>query len=565
VNVLVGGRGVRRSRRGSRRAALADSGGMRRHHDVSARPEIHKRPGDLLIGDESSLRGLAAMVGSLGSDGPRVAGALLVGPVRRAGDEGDRSRIGGLPILGPVSILEQVHAAVSFDRAILSLPASSAAESAAIQARLADIGLAFRVTPPVSEILGAGPALAGEAQPLDLAALLDREPRPIDRGEIAAALARRRVLITGAGGSIGSELARLVASFGPSEIGLMERSENALFEIDRVLRSSHPNLSRRAMLHDVVDARGTRRLMEDFRPHAVFHAAAHKHVPLMEDHPRHAVTNNFFGAKSIADAAVATGAERLVLISTDKAVNPTSVMGATKRLAERYVQGLAPHAASTRLGIVRFGNVLGSAGSVIPIWRAQLAEDGPITITDRRMTRFFMTIPEAAALVLQASALPQRARTAALYELDMGDPVPIVEMARRFCLAYGREPLIAGEPARTDTTRRPIDIVFTGARPGEKIHEELAYQAEQVRETGRPGIRSWVGPEAGGAVDIGRMANDLAIACDAVRAEPEAEAVINAIRRWVPEMTRSGLAGAESGSHQLMEPRAANRQGTTAA
>jgi FlaA1/EpsC-like NDP-sugar epimerase len=302
------------------------------------------------------------------------------------------------------------------------------------------------------------------------------------------------------------------------------------------------------VLHDVVDSEQTLRLLVDLKPDVVFHAAAHKHVPLMEDHPAHAVNNNLFGTKAIADAAMAVGAERFVMVSTDKAVNPTSIMGATKRLAEIYVQGLhessrrmmgplvgADGSGGTSFSIVRFGNVLGSACSVLTIWSAQLADGGPITVTDPRMTRYFMTISEAATLVIQAAAI-EHGGGAAVHVLDMGEPIAIVELAKRFVRAHGFAPRVAGVPEESDPSTSwalpPVDIVCTGTRPGEKLHEELAYAAEELLPTPFDGIRAWSGRERP-AGNCAAMIADLS----AVRSSSERAAVLAAIRRHVPEMT----------------------------
>ncbi|HYE03765.1 MAG TPA: polysaccharide biosynthesis protein, partial [Phycisphaerales bacterium] len=317
---------------------------------------------------------------------------------------------------------------------------------------------------------------------------------------------------------------------------LMERAENALFEIDLQLARRFPDVPRRAILHDVVDAEQTLRHLVQTAPQVVFHAAAHKHVPLMEDHPAHAVTNNLFGTKAIADAAVAVGAERFVLISTDKAVNPTSVMGATKRLAEVYVRWLGGRAGTpTRCSMVRFGNVLGSACSVLTIWSQQVAEGGPITVTDPRMTRYFMTIPEAAALVIQSAAIaPDGARGAPVYVLDMGPPVRILDLAERFVRAHGLVPRIVQGPGAAPPSRDgpAIDIVMTGARPGEKLHEELAYPAEALGGTPFPGINAWAGPAPEGQDPLGvtQMVAELSM----VRHGQDRAAVLAALRRHVP-------------------------------
>ncbi len=393
------------------------------------------------------------------------------------------------------------------------------------------------------------PGSAWSAARIDLASLINRQPLPIDRTSVSGMLRGRRVLITGAGGSIGSELSRIAATFEPSSVILMERSENALFEIDRQLGASFQSVPRRAVLHDVVDADRTLQLMRDLCPDVVFHAAAHKHVPLMEDHPSHAVTNNFFGTKSIADAALAIGADRFVLISSDKAVNPTSVMGATKRLAETYVQGLhgqthARGTGRTRFSMVRFGNVLGSSCSVVPIWSAQLVDGGPLTVTDTRMTRYFMTIHEAAGLVIQAASIDNPTEIAPVYVLDMGKPIRILDLANRFLAAHGYTPrlidregnLILDTGMSSDLAPRAgqsMDIVISGIRPGEKLHEELAYAAENLKPTAHAGIDAW----AGSPTDISLPT--LVAELSQARHSTSPEAVIATIRRHVPEMYRT--------------------------
>jgi len=417
----------------------------------------------------------------------------------------------------------------------------------------------------------ASPTNTWQAPPaIDLGRLIDRVPTQLDRERVAKVIAGRRILITGAGGSIGSHLAHVAAEFGPEQIVLMERAENALFEVDRQLARRFPKLSRRAVLHDVVDAEETRRLLIDAAPHVVFHAAAHKHVPLMEDHPAHAVTNNLLGTRAIADAAIAAGAERFVMISSDKAVNPSSVMGATKRLAEMYVAWLARPGSPndrTRMSMVRFGNVLGSACSVLTIWSSQIAEGGPITITDPRMTRYFMTIPEAAALVIASTTLDEHP-SGAVYVLDMGEPIKIVELAERFVAAHGFAPRLvrqtrtdgplSGQPeptlidlvsqaidaspvrAHADPARPTLDITFTGARPGEKIHEELAYAAESLQPTTHRGITCWAGNGSGEpanpaeAVDVPAMMARFEQAC----AKRDHAGVLAALHEYVPALSR---------------------------
>jgi FlaA1/EpsC-like NDP-sugar epimerase len=474
---------------------------------------------------------------------PDPLGCILAGPKQpRAG--------GGLPVFGTLDQLEAALVAQDISLAIVSLPLAMGDTITQVRASLRRHGVEERFLPCLNDLLTQPPPLAiglasttspstGSVPRVDIAELIGRRPHSLDRESVARILTGKRVLITGSGGSIGSELARIVAGFDPEEIQLVERAENPLFEIDRQIARRFPHLTRRAVLHDVVDSEQTLRLLVDLKPHVVFHAAAHKHVPLMEDHPSHAVTNNLFGTKSIADAALATGVERFVMVSTDKAVNPSSVMGATKRLAELYIQHLHDSSrrmsgqAATRFSMVRFGNVLGSACSVLTIWSAQLADGGPITVTDPRMTRFFMTIPEAATLVIQAAAIDHDS-SAAVHVLDMGEPLRILDVAKQFVRAHGFEPRIIGypesAPAEPASGLPTIDIVFTGIRPGEKLYEELSYSAELLRDTPFPGIRAWAGATA--APNCAAMIADLS----AVRTHRERDSVLAAIRRHVPEM-----------------------------
>lgn len=480
---------------------------------------------------------------------------LLVGTQPEVRLLADQLALAATPAAGVVAVGE--GAAVDLDRAvrasgatlaILTAPRGRRLELSRARLLLERLGVPTRFVAPLSEQVDT--RAAGRERPrvvdadaLDLPALIGRTPHAIDRQQVASILTGKTVLITGAGGSIGSELTRICASFQPARLVMMERSENALFEIDRTIASRFPALDRVALLHDVVDAPRTLELVQRFAPHAVFHAAAHKHVPLMEDHPAHAVTNNLFGTKSIADAAVAAGAERFVLISSDKAVRPSSVMGATKRLAERYVQGLAAQGGhSTRLSMVRFGNVLGSSGSVLTIWGAQLGEGGPLTVTDERMTRYFMTIAEAASLVVQAAAfsgaLPERAGSGEVFVLDMGQPVRILDLAARFAMASGFTPVLAGrEPPETDCP--VVEIVLTEARPGEKLHEQLAYLAEHLGDTPHPGIRALASVDA---PDAGEM-TALVAAMEAVRSSQDRAEVLRAIRRHVSDISPGGDLG----------------------
>ena len=521
--------------------------------------DAEPKPGSavILLGTRETLAALAHQITPWTSPVP-LGGILIGSPAPETPASLPTASAARLPILGALDDLAGIQPRPR--RALVSLPASMPTLLEEVRRRLADLGIEERFLPPLAEALAPAADTRSwwrpQAAAIDPAVLIGREPHRLDRESVARVLRGKRVLITGAGGSIGSELARIAAGFEPELLILMERAENALFEIDRQLGPT--GVARRAVLHDVVDAPGTRRLLGQLRPDVVFHAAAHKHVPLMEDHPAHAVTNNVFGTKSVADAAAEWGCERFVLISTDKAVHPTSVMGATKRIAEQYVrwlhgrlrggrdarptlqEGGTPAAGgagvspATTFSVVRFGNVLGSACSVLPIWAAQLADGGPITITDPRMTRYFMTIPEAATLVVQAAALSTETALgaeAALYVLDMGEPVRIVDLAERLIRAHHLEPVRERSGRRGLPGPGRVEVVFTGIRPGEKLDEELTYADEPLCPTRHPGIRAFDA--------VGDPLPDVAAivaALDVARRAPEPESVLGVLRESVPDL-----------------------------
>jgi FlaA1/EpsC-like NDP-sugar epimerase len=490
----------------------------------------------LLVGSPESLRHLRRLVRESPTSLHVVGCVLLNGRQRYR-------TWGGPRVLGTIDELRTIVPAMRITTALVSIPLAMSELVRRVTVLLGEMDVEVRRVATLRDQLEGRAAGAITIDPTDL---LHRPARPLHEHLIDQTLRGKRVLITGAGGSIGSHIARIVCRFAPEQIVLMERAENNLFEIDRRLATDYPGVSRRAILHDVTDARRTMSLLLDIAPHVVFHAAAHKHVPMMQDHPREAVINNFHGTRAIADAADAAGAERFVMISTDKAVNPTSVMGATKRLAELYVQHLAGKS-RTIMSMVRFGNVLGSACSVIPIWSQQLAEGGPITVTDERMTRYFMTIPEAASLVIQAASLPQVGGS--IFVLDMGDPIRIQDMAERFVRLSGLEP------------GRDVQIVHTGARPGEKLHEELSYVSEDVKPTAHPSISllQTEAPQAAHMQWIIRTFEAMAHCDDRAtvlaalaRAIPQMQPAVEVgqvggageAKRSVPEIASSGSSGA---------------------
>jgi FlaA1/EpsC-like NDP-sugar epimerase len=303
--------------------------------------------------------------------------------------------------------------------------------------------------------------------------LLGRDPVTLDWRSISDGVAGKTVLVTGGGGSIGAELCRQVARLGPSALVVFENGEFNLFRVERELRRSFPDLVLHARLGDVRETEAVRFAFTEYQPDIVFHAAAYKHVPMLQDQTREAVRNNVLGTRNVAQTAAAFGCEAFVLISTDKAVNPTNVMGATKRVAEIVCQNLNGQG-RTRFITVRFGNVLDSAGSVVPTFREQIAAGGPVTVTHPDITRYFMTIPEASQLILQAAVAGKGGE---IFVLDMGEPVRIRDLAEQMIRLSGKQPGV------------DVPIVFTGLRPGEKLYEELFHEEERLAPTGQDKLR----------------------------------------------------------------------------
>ncbi|HEY7531558.1 MAG TPA: nucleoside-diphosphate sugar epimerase/dehydratase [Nitrospiraceae bacterium] len=383
-----------------------------------------------------------------------------------------RKKIHGVPVVGAIHDIATLTRRLVAHEIIVAIPSAPTTLKQRILAATEGCKVPIKVLPSVKQLLN-DPAALRQVRPMSLEDLLQREPVQLDQQELYPLLKGKRVLVTGAGGSIGSELSRQIAHYQPSCLVLFERYENALHALDLELRARYPQLTMISAVGDVTVPERVAEVLRQTTPDLVFHAAAHKHVPLMELNPKEAVRNNIFGTKIVAEAALIAGVDRFVLISTDKAVNPSSVMGATKRIAEELIQNLKL-TGPTRCSVVRFGNVLGSNGSVVPLFSEQIRLGGPVTVTHPEIKRFFMTIPEAVQLVLQASLLGQGSD---VFVLDMGEQIRVADLARNMIVLSGLVP------------DRDIPITFTGLRPGEKLFEELFEESEQMEATAHDKIR----------------------------------------------------------------------------
>ena len=472
----------------------------------------------------------------------RVMGLLGLGS-RQTG-----RRIQGHPILGSAdefgTVLERLKADARLpDMIVIASPDLSGPALAKLMDEANAYGLGVRRAPrptalhPATAAPASGRADAPariQLKPVAIEDLLNRPQVPLDRDGMARLIQGRRVIVTGAGGTIGSELARQVAAFGPELLVLLDNGEYALWQIDLELAETHPLLKRQAVIADIRDEARIRAVFEERRPELVFHAAALKHVPIVEANPLEGLLTNACGTRNVAEAARAAGAMAMVLISTDKAVNPTSVMGASKRLAEMYCQALdvaarASASPAMRCVTVRFGNVLGSTGSVVPLFQRQLERGGPLTVTHPDMQRYFMTVREAVGLVLQASVLGaasdlssagalSAAAKGGIFVLDMGKAVKIVDLARQMIRLAGLRP------------EQDVDIRFTGLRPGEKLYEELFHGKEPPVPTGYPGLLMATPRTADPAI-VGRAIEEIAAACRA----GQVRQALTLLGRLVPE------------------------------
>ncbi|HEY1091373.1 MAG TPA: nucleoside-diphosphate sugar epimerase/dehydratase, partial [Burkholderiaceae bacterium] len=450
------------------------------------------------------------LVAGIQHQGWAVAG-LLDDDARKQG-----LRVGGVPVLGPLTDLQALAARHAVSHVIVAMPGAKPEARRRALDLAGATGLHVLTVPSSDELMGGSkPDQLRDIEPEDL---LGREPVQLDEAGISERISGRVVLITGAGGSIGAELCRQIARFGPARLVLYEQSEFALYSIEQELSERHPLIPLVRLIGDVKDLAHLRQTFAKQKPQIVFHAAAYKHVPLMEqDNAWAALRNNTLGTYHAALAAAEAGVERFVLISTDKAVNPTNVMGATKRAAELVISHLAGRGYRTRFMAVRFGNVLGSSGSVIPKFKEQIARGGPITVTHPDITRYFMTIPEAARLVVQAAAMGE---TGQVYVLDMGEPVRIVDLARDMIRLSGH-------------SLDQIRIVFSGLRPGEKLYEELLADSDTTLPTA---IRRLSVARLDDAAAAARVLEWLA-ALQRDDAVPDDDAVRAALRGLLAEFT----------------------------
>ncbi|MBC7643944.1 MAG: polysaccharide biosynthesis protein, partial [Thermoleophilia bacterium] len=419
--------------------------------------------------------------------GAGEAGRLLLREMQRSSEMGlsavglvdDDSaklhmRLDGVEVLGTTAQIPELIANSGAEEVLIAMPSATGPQIQRIVdlCRAADVKV--RILPSLNElVLGDLQNLAGRLREVQVEDVLGRDQITVDLQQIAAYLTGQVVIITGAGGSIGSELCRQIAGLGPEQVIIVDQSEGNLFAIEQELLTERGISKVVPVLADINDVNRMRRVFDEYKPKVVFHAAAYKHVPMMEANPVEAVRNNAFGTRAMCEIAERSGVDRFVLVSTDKAVEPTTVMGQSKALAEWIVQGFAERSFHTRFMAVRFGNVLGSSGSVVPIFRRQIERGGPVRVTDERMTRFFMTIPEAVQLIIQAGAMGAGGE---VFVLDMGTPVKIIDLARNMIELSGLKPGV------------DIQIEVVGIRPGEKLHEELWSGDEQPEPTRHPKI-----------------------------------------------------------------------------
>ena len=471
------------------------------------------------------------------SEGPRTlivgageAGSMLLREIRRhphsaynvigfIDDDMEKRglKLHGIPVLGGTKQLSSLIRSNEIEDVIIAMPSVDGKALRQVVDSCKNENVTFRTLPSISNLIN-GNISVSQIKKVDIEDLLGRDQVMLDKELIGSYLAGKRVVVTGAGGSIGSEICRQVALFHPEKLILIDQAETPLYEIEKELTARFPEIRFLPLTVDVRDREKVFSTFDQFLPQVVFHAAAYKHVPMMEYNPAQAVLNNVFGSKNVVDAACQCKAENFVMVSTDKAVNPTNVMGATKRVAEIYVQSVSRYF-KTKCTTVRFGNVLGSNGSVIPLFKEQIAAGGPVTVTDKRVIRYFMTIPEAAQLVLQAGGMGGNSE---ILVLDMGDPIRILDLAEELIRLSGFTPY------------EDIDIIFTGLRPGEKLFEELLVEGEGVLATSHEKIRVLAPVH----ISMEAVQQELDVLYNSARAENVPDSIAS-LKRIVPEFKPS--------------------------
>ena len=496
-------------------------------------------------------RGRPALIIGAGVAGERLLRQLLHDPRHPLNIVGlvddDPNKYGrtlhGVPVLGGSDQLRRFVAIHHAQQIVIAIPSASQEQVRVLVARAAETGVAVKILPQLDLLATEDPQI-NQVRDVQVEDLLGRDPVQLDLKDIAPELTGKVILVTGAGGSIGAELVRQIARFNPRRLLLLDRAESPLFFISHEVSEAHPAIDVTPVLASVTNAKRLDKVFETYRPDCVFHAAAYKHVPMLEWNLLEGVWNNVVGTLRLAQAAARFGTRKFVLISTDKAVNPSSILGATKRVAEHIVRELPSlRASNTDFRVVRFGNVLGSDGSVVPLFKRQIAAGGPVTVTHPEMKRFLMTIPEAAQLVLEAASLPEAAGRIAV--LEMGTQVRILELAEQMIRLSGLVPY------------HDVQIVFTGLRPGEKLEEELVAPGETLAQTTIDKIRVVAGNGGGGAT----LARHLR-ALIAVTTEGDERSVVRALSTIVTEYQpeRLELVGRRNGNGYV-RPRATNGNG----
>jgi FlaA1/EpsC-like NDP-sugar epimerase len=445
------------------------------------------------------------------------------------------TNIHGIPVLGTVEQLPEVCEERHIEEIAIAMPSASHSERMRVVRVCEGTKIRFQTVPSITDI-ASGKLRVSQIREVDINDLLGRETVQLDLDLIESFAKDKTILVTGAGGSIGSEMCRQLCNFNPKLLLLIEQAENPLFYIERELRKQFPGFPQggvpaipiKAIVCNITDRNRVDEIFENYKPQVVIHAAAHKHVPLMELNAGEAIKNNIVGTQVVADAADNYGTTNFVMISTDKAVNPTSIMGSSKRIAEMYVQDLST-TSSTHFVTVRFGNVLDSEGSVVPIFKKQIAQGGPVTVTHPEMKRYFMTIPEASQLILQAAAMGKGGE---IFVLDMGEPIEIVELAKTLITLSGFRP---GEE---------IEMVFTGPRAGEKLFEELSIEGEDMQRTRHPKISIWKNIP----VDRDTLRRGINELVNIAKAQNHSQ-IVQKIKELIPEYIGQSLTSQESANN----------------